>query len=559
MSLRRIVAVVCGVTSLLLVSMQALASEPPAGASELNLKAMESLRKGEWEIARRVAKDAAAASKPDSVDWAEAMLLLATAELRSGDRVAASATWKQLEPALAGVQADHWLHREARGLRTQILGDAPPAPPSPPGRSIPKEGEARTTTDLGVTLWSIRYANSQHDWKEAARLTAEALERNDLDDAASRCDVLLHRYAALRHLEDPGASAVSQQFDEKANDLPASSTLPLQMALLRESLGDKAGGPALPSAYVPPADDRWTVVKPESVGADPAKIREHVEYNRITGADAVLVLRRGKIVSEWYSPLYREPVLTMSSVKSINGLLAGLLVGEGRLRLDDPVSKYVPEWREGLAAHATVRHVLTMTAGLPKRRDMGVAASGESGMNAFVRQLRPEWEPGTRWAYSNEGAQLMSPILEAAAGEPLTRYAQRALFEPMGLRRTQLRTDGVGNAITYADAATTLREFAAFGQLVLDDGRVGDRRLLASEWMQAMTTPTSQRAGYGMMWWLYEKPRIVAMEGYLNTSCWVFPELEVVVVRVQSTPYLHARENFDARRMFEMMERAMRN
>lgn len=328
------------------------------------------------------------------------------------------------------------------------------------------------------------------------------------------------------------------------------------MRLLRESLGDGDAGGAELTPFTPGPDPFWRTGDPAAVGMDTALLREHERMCQRSGADAVLVARYGTIVSEWYSALYREPVPTMSSVKSITGLLAGLLVQDGKLRVDDPVGKYVHGWNEGLAAKATVRHLLTMTAGLPKRRDMGVASAGPAGYNAYVAALRPEWEPGLKWAYSNEGAQLLSPVLEAAAGEELWRYAQRRLFAPMGLRNTALRRDGAGGTSTYADAETTLREMAKFGVLTLNRGRWNGEQAVPASWVGEMVAPSAQQRGYGYLWWLYEDPKVWAMEGYLETSVWVFPDLGVVVCRVQSTPYLHAAEAYDKRKMFDLIVRA---
>jgi CubicO group peptidase (beta-lactamase class C family) len=67
-------------------------------------------------------------------------------------------------------------------------------------------------------------------------------------------------------------------------------------------------------------------------------------------------------------------------------------------------------------------------------------------------------DPGTTWVYSNEGVQLLSPILDAAAGEPIQDYAARRLFEPLGMEHTQLKIDSAGHAWTYADMETTPRD-----------------------------------------------------------------------------------------------------
>lgn len=92
----------------------------------------------------------------------------------------------------------------------------------------------------------------------------------------------------------------------------------------------------------------------------------------------------------------------------------------------------------------TVRHLLTMTSGLKRRigekgTDASVGFVGDK--NAHIVDLPLTYEPGTRWEYGNEGVQLLSPILDKAAGVPIQDYARTRLFEPLGMRHTSLRVD----------------------------------------------------------------------------------------------------------------------
>ena len=162
----------------------------------------------------------------------------------------------------------------------------------------------------------------------------------------------------------------------------------------------------------------------------------------------------------------------MSSVKSITGLLVGLLVADGKVALDDPVSRFVPEWADGRRGRVTVRHLLTMSSGLTRAVEPGKSVGFAADKTGFVVGLEPADEPGTRWEYSNEGVQLLSPILEKAAGMPLHDYARDRLFRPLGMNDTRLRLDAKGHAWTYADAETTLRDFARLGELMRNKGRL---------------------------------------------------------------------------------------
>ena len=259
----------------------------------------------------------------------------------------------------------------------------------------------------------------------------------------------------------------------------------LLVALTIASLGTGAALPAVshdsgaapsPSPSVSPSSPRdgkrWRRVDPASLEMDPAAVREHETLCATSGADACLVVYRGAIVSEYLGPRFRLPMLAMSSTKSITSLLVGMLLDDGKLEgLDTPVSRYLPSWNEGDKSRATLRHLLTHTAGLRSRMTAQEGSIGWSrDKNGGALALSLSWPPGTRFEYSNEGVRLLSPVLDAAAGEPIQRYARRRLFEPLGLRDTALSVDGKGHASTYADLKTSPRDLARIGLLLLHGG-----------------------------------------------------------------------------------------
>ena len=292
------------------------------------------------------------------------------------------------------------------------------------------------------------------------------------------------------------------------------------------------------SSRVPTTDSTkngWSVGDPVMLQLDTARLAEHRRLCIDSGADACLVAYRGQIVQEWYGPQYSYPMYSMSSVKSWTGLLAGLLIADGKLELDQPVSRYLPEWEP--ASRVTLRHLLTMTAGLKRR-------SGREGPDrsigfvqdkfSFMTSLPLSYTPGEKWDYSNEGAQLLSPILQRAAGQPLERYAEERLFRPLGMDSTRLRVYPAGQPWTYADAETTLRDFASVCQAMLNGGQWKGKQVIPSDWVIASVTPIPQNPEYGLLWWLL--PGGFATKGYLNTDCYVVRDKHIVVARMQSKP-----------------------
>lgn len=126
---------------------------------------------------------------------------------------------------------------------------------------------------------------------------------------------------------------------------------------------------------------------------------------------------------------YSTPAYFMSSTKSVSSVVCGIMQDQGLLSFDDPVGKYVPEWSQGRRGKVTIRHLLTQTSGLLQDAHPGFYQTG-GARDAFLRAMDLDVEPGSRWSYSNEGCQLLSPVMEAACGGRLLGFARENLFHP---------------------------------------------------------------------------------------------------------------------------------
>ena len=156
------------------------------------------------------------------------------------------------------------------------------------------------------------------------------------------------------------------------------------------------------------------------------------------------------------------------------------------------------------------------------------------------------------------GAQILSPVLTAAAAESLNEYAQKRLFEPLGMGHTRFHEYPPGQVWTYADAETTLRDFAMIGQVVLDGGMHNGVQVLPRWWIDECLRPSERNRHYGYLWWIHydddrprllgrllnrrrqprpdDKPTAYATEGYLETDCYVLPSQGIVAARMQGRP-----------------------
>lgn len=426
--------------------------------------------------------------------------------------------------------------------------------------SLPRRVEAQSPTPSVRLLALLRDSR----WNEAVELATMRLQSSGISPE-ERCLLWAgkaHASAALWRHGD--VAAALDAFDVACAKARVDPGVRAHVARLRSASGGRAGaeaaqpaatldlgrlrapgalsrqrGTSLPTRrLLSNADGFWRT------GDRSAPVRQfaldgHSDLCARTAADACLVVRRGRIVGEWYRTGVPDTLAAMSSTKSVTGLLTMMLLADGKLRsLDAPVCHFVATWCDAPRRRVTVRHLLTMTAGIPTMPQAPAVGSADDP-NAFVSGLRPIARPGTRWMYSNEGVQLLSPILERAAGEPIQRYAARRLFGPLGMRDTRFHVDAQGHAATYANLITTPRDFARLGVLVLQRGRWQGQQIVPAALIDSLVLP-SQRMNpdYGMLWWRIGGRESVAYvtRGYLATNMYVFPEQEVVVVRMQNLP-----------------------
>jgi CubicO group peptidase (beta-lactamase class C family) len=137
-----------------------------------------------------------------------------------------------------------------------------------------------------------------------------------------------------------------------------------------------------------------------------------------------------------------------SITKSFTALAVLALRDDGRLRLDDPLVRYVPEAEQLVmptrdSPAITIREVLNHTSGLPNGGHFGGGVVSADAIAASLEGDALEAAPGMRFSYSNFGYQLLGVVVERVTGEPLRAFLARRLFAPLGLRETSFDTTGL--------------------------------------------------------------------------------------------------------------------
>ena len=213
---------------------------------------------------------------------------------------------------------------------------------------------------------------------------------------------------------------------------------------------------------------------------------------------ALVLAQHGAIVYERYAKdiVCTQVLHTMSVAKMMGAVMAGLLVADGKLKLDAPVS--FPEWPPGDPRRAiTARNLLTMTSGLRWRdpADFLEFAFGDASRDLahYVASQPLEFSPGTHFAYSDGTPSLIGALLKREVGgrrQDVARFMRDRLFTPLGMTRTQLEFDLQGTWYGSSGVRWSPCDLARFGEFLLRDGTWAGARYLPEGWVNFMRTPS---------------------------------------------------------------------
>ncbi|GGX51551.1 hypothetical protein GCM10007385_20230 [Tateyamaria omphalii] len=236
---------------------------------------------------------------------------------------------------------------------------------------------------------------------------------------------------------------------------------------------------------------------------------------------SVLVLKDGQIVHEaYYQGTTTDDLrISWSVAKSYLSALFGILVEEGAITsLDDPVTDYAPMLKGGAYDGATICNVLQMTSGVTFDEDyldydsdinrMGRVLALGGKMDDFAAGLTETFvQPGDTWQYTSIDTHIVGMVARGATGRDIPDLMAEKLIVPLGLEHSPLYlTDGVGVAFVLGGLNITTRDYARFGQMILQDGRWQGQQIVPADWIAASTqasAPTEPgRIGYGYQWWI---------------------------------------------------------
>ncbi len=278
-----------------------------------------------------------------------------------------------------------------------------------------------------------------------------------------------------------------------------------------------------------------------------------------TNTTGLLVVYNGKIIFEKYYRGHRAEGhhISWSMVKSFVSALVGIALAEGAFEsIEDPITRYVPELEGSGYDSVRIKDILQMSSGVKFNEDyadfhsdinrLGRLLAMGGSLDAFAASLEREVEPGTRHHYVSMDTQVLGMLLVRTTGKSLSRYLEEKLWHPLGMEYPGyfvLDDDGMELALGGLNAS--LRDYAKFGYLYLNGGRLDGRQVVSEQWVRDSVTPDAPHLvpgednplsttpwGYGYQWWIPTDPDGEFMAvGIRNQFIYVYPRKNLVIVK----------------------------
>jgi CubicO group peptidase (beta-lactamase class C family) len=294
----------------------------------------------------------------------------------------------------------------------------------------------------------------------------------------------------------------------------------------------KAGGRAYPMPQGKPID----------LGLD---VDAHMAAQRNAG---LIIVQDGKVRLEKYALGYGASGrwTSFSVAKSFTSTLVGAAVKDGYIKsLDDKVTVYIPGLRGSAYDDVSVRQLLTMTSGVKWNEDYTDPKSdvaqfnlqkpvpGEDITVSYMKTLPREAPAGSKWVYKTGETNLIGVLVSSATGKTLSDYLSEKVWKPFGMEQDGVWMLGpTGHEISGCCMSASLKDYARFGQFILNGGVAGGKKVLPDDWLAAATTKQAgidiPGRGYGYQWWTNDDGSFAA-QGIFGQGIFIDPKRRLVI------------------------------
>jgi len=289
-----------------------------------------------------------------------------------------------------------------------------------------------------------------------------------------------------------------------------------------------------------------------------------------TFTNALLIIKHGAIVTEIYRNNTNAGThfISFSMAKSITSVLIGIAVADHRIHsIDDQIVRYVPELEGTGYDGVTIKQALMMRSGVDydERYDFAhpslAAAMFEDSLvrskirfATFARIVSRAYPPGEHFNYSTLETAVLGWVLERATHQSITQYMTEHLWKPAGMESygfwildgapaNAAGPSGAPREFNGAGFNAVLRDYGRFGLMMLDDGKAGNRQVVAKQWVRESTAARSSAPiapssalGYQYQWWTIAGTDAYTAIGLQGQYIYVDPDTDTVIVKLSYFP-----------------------
>lgn len=333
-----------------------------------------------------------------------------------------------------------------------------------------------------------------------------------------------------------------------------------------------------PSIPISTGNQITTLEKTESITPkwkDKTTLSSYMEENKVQG---VIVLQDNKIRLEEYADGINQNTLwtSFSVAKSVSSMLVGVALKEGDIDdIDDSLEKYITELKGHDYGSVTVRQLLTMTSGIDWNEDyedensdvaqmyLSPCEGEEAHILTYMKPMKSIHKAGTQWNYSTGETDLVGILVQKATGKSLAEYLSEKVWKPYGMEHCAywLADECSYLNIGGSGLSVSLRDYARIGAFMLDEGKIGNKKLLSEEWFKDATSNLQQLNeegdGYGYLWWRFKDGSYAGM-GIFGQMVYINPNKNLVIAQVAAWPRASSEDLTKRRRDFiEAVQRAV--
>lgn len=279
---------------------------------------------------------------------------------------------------------------------------------------------------------------------------------------------------------------------------------------------------------------------PESQGISSdlfAALLRELDASKDTDMHHFMALRHGKVICECNFAPYPKGMwhITHSMCKSITGMAIGMLIEEGKLKLNENIydifSDHMNAFSKIFRPVITVENLLTMTSGVTFN-ESGIV-SGNDWLGSFLN-ASVNGKPGTEFQYNSLNTYVLSSIVTKRTGETLTEYLTPRLFGPLGITKYYWETCPKGITKGGWGLFLCAEDMAKLGQLYLQKGKWNGQQLVSEYWIEISTArhlkTQNDTYGYGYQLWMEQRPGSFEYNGMLGQNVIIYPDMDMVLV-----------------------------